>query len=121
MVEGFLFVCFFVFPEETQILYCMNTAYPASSIFTICYQSLSLPHRLDEALSDCILAQEHMRANAVIDYKQLGLRYRLYSWQVRTPIVLPLQHLHHCYIHMWSFARRHNNINYLEKLHGFMT
>ncbi|XP_027018502.1 NADPH oxidase activator 1 isoform X1 [Tachysurus fulvidraco] len=38
--------------------------------------------RLEEALGDCIWAQKHMRANAVIDYKQLGLRYRLYSWQV---------------------------------------
>ncbi|KAJ7993635.1 hypothetical protein DPEC_G00256690 [Dallia pectoralis] len=38
--------------------------------------------RLEEALSDCILAQKNMRDNLVIDYKQLGLRYKLYSWQV---------------------------------------
>ncbi|XP_041644052.1 NADPH oxidase activator 1 [Cheilinus undulatus] len=38
--------------------------------------------RLEEALSDCIWAQKHMRGNMVIDYKQLGLRYKLYSWQV---------------------------------------
>ncbi|MEQ2285552.1 hypothetical protein AMECASPLE_033076 [Ameca splendens] len=38
--------------------------------------------RLEEALSDCIWAQKHMRGNAVIDYRQLGLRYKLYSWQV---------------------------------------
>ncbi|XP_074525948.1 NADPH oxidase activator 1 [Halichoeres trimaculatus] len=38
--------------------------------------------RLEEALSDCIWAQKHMRGNLVIDYRQLGLRYRLYSWQV---------------------------------------
>ncbi|XP_017162016.1 NADPH oxidase activator 1 [Poecilia reticulata] len=37
--------------------------------------------RLEEALSDCIWAQEHMRGNAVIDYRQLGLRYKLYYWQ----------------------------------------
>nr|XP_019957886.1 PREDICTED: NADPH oxidase activator 1-like isoform X1 [Paralichthys olivaceus] len=38
--------------------------------------------RLEEALSDCIWAQKHMRGNAVIDYGQLGLRFKLYSWQV---------------------------------------
>ncbi|XP_034548125.1 NADPH oxidase activator 1-like isoform X2 [Notolabrus celidotus] len=38
--------------------------------------------RLEEALSDCIWAQKHMRANIVIDYRQLGLRFKLYSWQV---------------------------------------
>ncbi|XP_044218960.1 NADPH oxidase activator 1 isoform X1 [Thunnus albacares] len=38
--------------------------------------------RLEEALSDCIWAQKHMRGNIVIDYKQLGLRFKLYSWQV---------------------------------------
>uniref|UniRef100_A0A3Q1FJW3 NADPH oxidase activator 1 n=1 Tax=Acanthochromis polyacanthus TaxID=80966 RepID=A0A3Q1FJW3_9TELE len=37
---------------------------------------------LEEALSDCIWAQKHMRGNVVIDYKQLGLRFKLYSWQV---------------------------------------
>uniref|UniRef100_A0A3Q2NXS0 NADPH oxidase activator 1 n=1 Tax=Fundulus heteroclitus TaxID=8078 RepID=A0A3Q2NXS0_FUNHE len=37
---------------------------------------------LEEALSDCIWAQKHMRGNVVIDYRQLGLRYKLYSWQV---------------------------------------
>ncbi|KAM6930228.1 NADPH oxidase activator 1 [Xenentodon cancila] len=39
-------------------------------------------NRLEEALSDCIWAQKHMRGNAVIDYRQLGLRFKLYSWQV---------------------------------------
>ncbi|XP_069576192.1 NADPH oxidase activator 1 isoform X2 [Brachyistius frenatus] len=38
--------------------------------------------RLEEALSDCIWAQKHMRGNVVIDYRQLGLRFKLYSWQV---------------------------------------
>uniref|UniRef100_A0A3B3WDU6 NADPH oxidase activator 1 n=1 Tax=Poecilia mexicana TaxID=48701 RepID=A0A3B3WDU6_9TELE len=38
--------------------------------------------RSEEALSDCIWAQEHMRGNAVIDYRQLGLRYKLYYWQI---------------------------------------
>ncbi|RVE68801.1 hypothetical protein OJAV_G00095110 [Oryzias javanicus] len=38
--------------------------------------------RLEDALSDCIWAQKHMRKNAVIDYKQLGLRFKLCSWQV---------------------------------------
>lgn len=39
-------------------------------------------YRLEEALSDCIWAQKHMRGNSVIDYKQLGLRFKLSSWQV---------------------------------------
>ncbi|XP_026198493.1 NADPH oxidase activator 1 isoform X2 [Anabas testudineus] len=38
--------------------------------------------RLEDALSDCIWAQKHMRENMVIDYRQLGLRFKLYSWQV---------------------------------------
>ncbi|XP_070820902.1 NADPH oxidase activator 1 [Chaetodon trifascialis] len=38
--------------------------------------------RLEEALSDCIWAQKHMRGNMVIDYRQLGLRFKLYGWQV---------------------------------------
>ncbi|XP_048043590.1 NADPH oxidase activator 1 isoform X1 [Megalobrama amblycephala] len=41
-----------------------------------------MANRLEEALSDCILAQKYMRENPVIDYKQLGLRYKMYSWQV---------------------------------------
>ncbi|CAB1320132.1 unnamed protein product, partial [Coregonus sp. 'balchen'] len=40
-----------------------------------------LASRLEEALNDCISAQKHMRGNMVIDYKQLGLCYKLYSWQ----------------------------------------
>lgn len=43
---------------------------------------MMLLDRLEEALSDCIWAQKHMRGNPVIDYKQLGLRFKLYSWQV---------------------------------------
>lgn len=38
--------------------------------------------RLEEALSDCSLALKHFRGNSVIDYRQLGLRYKLHSWQV---------------------------------------
>ncbi|KAK1792226.1 hypothetical protein P4O66_012186, partial [Electrophorus voltai] len=41
-----------------------------------------MANRLEEALRDCMWAQKYMRDNAVIDYKQLGLRYKLYSWQV---------------------------------------
>ncbi|XP_020774320.1 NADPH oxidase activator 1 isoform X2 [Boleophthalmus pectinirostris] len=43
---------------------------------------MMLLDRLEEALSDCIWAQKQMRNNPVIDYKQLGLRFKLYSWQV---------------------------------------
>uniref|UniRef100_A0A671NUF5 NADPH oxidase activator 1 n=1 Tax=Sinocyclocheilus anshuiensis TaxID=1608454 RepID=A0A671NUF5_9TELE len=41
-----------------------------------------MANRLEEALTDCIWAQKYMRENPVIDYKQLGLRYKMYSWQV---------------------------------------
>ncbi|XP_026102657.1 NADPH oxidase activator 1-like [Carassius auratus] len=41
-----------------------------------------MANRLEEALGDCIWAQKYMRENPVIDYKQLGLRYKMYSWQV---------------------------------------
>uniref|UniRef100_W5M1A7 NADPH oxidase activator 1 n=1 Tax=Lepisosteus oculatus TaxID=7918 RepID=W5M1A7_LEPOC len=41
-----------------------------------------LTSRLEEALSDCALAHRNMRGNPVIEYRQLGLRYKLYSWQV---------------------------------------
>ncbi|XP_071337941.1 NADPH oxidase activator 1 [Trachinotus anak] len=39
-------------------------------------------NRLEEALSDCIWAQKYLRGNMVIDYRQLGLRFKLNSWQV---------------------------------------
>ena len=47
--------------------------------------------RLEEALSDCISAQKHMRGHKMVNYKQLGLRYKLYNWQVR-----PLTSMHVC-------------------------
>ncbi|KAB5528646.1 hypothetical protein PHYPO_G00142630 [Pangasianodon hypophthalmus] len=55
--------------------------------------------RLDEALGDCIWAQKHMRSNAVIDYKQLGLRYRLYSWQILYNAAAV-----HCRLKQWNKA-----------------
>ncbi|XP_059405192.1 NADPH oxidase activator 1 [Carassius carassius] len=41
-----------------------------------------IANRLEEALADCIWAQKFMRENPVIDYKQLGLRFKMYTWQV---------------------------------------
>ncbi|KAI5088436.1 NADPH oxidase activator 1, partial [Silurus meridionalis] len=55
--------------------------------------------RLDEALGDCIWAQKHMRTNAVIDYKQLGLRYRLYTWQILYNAAAV-----HCRLNQWNKA-----------------
>uniref|UniRef100_A0A667XKU0 NADPH oxidase activator 1 n=1 Tax=Myripristis murdjan TaxID=586833 RepID=A0A667XKU0_9TELE len=46
------------------------------------FQRSAVLMQLEDALSDCIWAQKHMRGNMVIDYRQLGLRYKLYSWQV---------------------------------------
>ncbi|XP_053727508.1 NADPH oxidase activator 1 isoform X2 [Synchiropus splendidus] len=56
--------------------------------------------RLEEALSDCVWAQKHMRGNTLIDYNQLGLRFKLYSWQVlhNTAAV-------YCFMGQWDQAR----------------
>ena len=47
-----------------------------------CCMNCHVIHRLDDALSDCIWAKKHMRDNTVIDYRQLGLPHKLFSWQV---------------------------------------
>ncbi|XP_045082957.1 neutrophil cytosol factor 2-like [Coregonus clupeaformis] len=60
--------------------------------------TLIMASRLEEALNDCISAQKHMRGNTVIDYKQLGLRYKLYSWQV-----------------LYNAAAVHSRLNQLDK------
>ncbi|XP_062310624.1 NADPH oxidase activator 1 [Osmerus eperlanus] len=57
-------------------------------------------NRLEEALTDCIWAQKHMRENLVIDYRQLGLRYKLYSWQVLYNAAAV-----HCRMGQWDKAR----------------
>lgn len=50
--------------------------------FCIHYCTIFCLSRVEEALSDCIWALKHMRGNTVIDYRQLGLQFKLYSWQV---------------------------------------
>ncbi|KAJ8285688.1 hypothetical protein GJAV_G00029810 [Gymnothorax javanicus] len=57
-------------------------------------------NRLEEALSDCIWAQKHMRGNPVIDYRQLGLRCKLHSWQVIYNAAAV-----HCRMGLWEKAR----------------
>ncbi|TMS03388.1 NADPH oxidase activator 1 [Larimichthys crocea] len=56
--------------------------------------------RLEEALSDCIWAQKHMRGNVVIDYRQLGLRFKLFSWQVLYNAAVV-----YCYMGQWEQAK----------------
>lgn len=56
--------------------------------------------RLEEALSDCIWAQKHMRGNVVIDYRQLGLRFKLFSWQVLYNAAVV-----YCYMGNWEQAK----------------
>ncbi|XP_028666061.1 NADPH oxidase activator 1-like isoform X1 [Erpetoichthys calabaricus] len=41
-----------------------------------------LTGRLEQALSDCSLALKNQRGNPVIDYRQLGLRFKLHNWEV---------------------------------------
>lgn len=42
-----------------------------------------MAHRFQEALSDFQLALVQLRGNSIIDYTQLGLRFRLQAWEVR--------------------------------------
>ncbi|XP_053552171.1 NADPH oxidase activator 1 [Bombina bombina] len=49
--------------------------------------------RYEKALSDCHLALANLRNNSVIDYKQLGLRYQLYAWEVLYNSAAILSHL----------------------------
>ncbi|KAJ8413836.1 hypothetical protein AAFF_G00064340 [Aldrovandia affinis] len=55
--------------------------------------------RLEEAMTDCIWAQKHMRGNSVIDYRQLGLRYKLHTWQVMYNAAAV-----HCRMGLWEKA-----------------
>ncbi|XP_072287437.1 NADPH oxidase activator 1 isoform X2 [Pyxicephalus adspersus] len=59
----------------------------------------------EKALSDCHLALSQLRNNIVIDYKQLGLRHLLFTWEIlyNTAII-------HCYLGQWDAAQ--------EKLNG---
>ncbi|KAI1900535.1 hypothetical protein AGOR_G00050930 [Albula goreensis] len=57
--------------------------------------------RLEEALTDCIWAQKHMRGNPVIDYRQLGLRFKLHGWQVMYNAAAV-----HCRMGLWEKARK---------------
>ncbi|XP_061585689.1 NADPH oxidase activator 1 isoform X3 [Cololabis saira] len=66
--------------------------------------------RLEEALSDCIWAQKHMRGNVVIDYRQLGLRFKLYSWQVLYNAAAV-----NCRMGQWERAREVLNLASLER------
>ncbi|KAM8934348.1 NADPH oxidase activator 1 [Pelodytes ibericus] len=55
--------------------------------------------RYDKAVGDCHLALAQLRNNIVIDYKQLGLRYLLYSWEVLYNTAAAL-----CYLQRWQSA-----------------
>nr|XP_033817663.1 NADPH oxidase activator 1 isoform X2 [Geotrypetes seraphini]XP_033817664.1 NADPH oxidase activator 1 isoform X2 [Geotrypetes seraphini] len=67
----------------------------------------------EEALEDCKLALTHMRTNAFIDYKQLGLRHMLYAWEViyNTAAV-------HCHLGQWQQAREKLDQAIEQKLEG---
>ncbi|XP_061460473.1 NADPH oxidase activator 1 [Rhineura floridana] len=57
--------------------------------------------RYEEALNDCRLALLHLRTGPFIDYKQLGLKFVLYPWEVlyNTATV-------YCRLGKWQDARR---------------
>lgn len=63
-------------------LSCFYLRYLSSLDISVLWRLCYCLSRMEEALSDCIWAQKHMRENPVIDYRQLGLRFKLYSWQV---------------------------------------
>ncbi|NWY51651.1 NOXA1 oxidase, partial [Chionis minor] len=54
----------------------------------------------EEALSDYHLAFSHLRQNPFIDYKQLGLRYILYAWEVLYSTAAA-----QCRLQQWQEAR----------------
>ncbi|CAH2316912.1 NADPH oxidase activator 1 [Pelobates cultripes] len=55
--------------------------------------------RYEKALCDCHHSLAQLRNNKVIDYKQLGLHYLLYSWEIlyNTAVIL-------CYLGRWENA-----------------
>ncbi|KAM5146764.1 NADPH oxidase activator 1 [Mantella aurantiaca] len=61
--------------------------------------------RYEKALSDCHLALAQLRNNSVIDYKQLGLRHLLFSWEIlyNTAVIL-------CYLGEWDSAPEKLNV-----------
>ena len=52
------------------------------SLVLLYLRCLSLSVRFVDALKDFELALTHLRGNLLIDYKQLGLQYKLYSCEV---------------------------------------
>ncbi|KFQ17620.1 NADPH oxidase activator 1, partial [Merops nubicus] len=54
----------------------------------------------EEALSDYQMAFRHLRKNPFIDYKQLGLRYILYAWEVLYSTAAV-----QCQLQQWQEAR----------------
>ncbi|NXY82946.1 NOXA1 oxidase, partial [Alcedo cyanopectus] len=54
----------------------------------------------EEALSDYQTAFSHLRKNPFIDYKQLGLRYILYAWEVLYSMAAA-----QCQLQQWQEAR----------------
>ncbi|NWR89554.1 NOXA1 oxidase, partial [Furnarius figulus] len=54
----------------------------------------------EDALSDYHMAFSHLRQNPFIDYKQLGLRYILYAWEVLYSTAAV-----QCHLQQWQEAR----------------
>ena len=48
----------------------------------VTYSHLIFPDRFVDGLKDFESALSHLRSNLLIDYKQLGLQYKLYSCEV---------------------------------------
>ncbi|XP_043843503.1 NADPH oxidase activator 1 [Dromiciops gliroides] len=57
--------------------------------------------RFPEALSDYVLALANLRNNTFIDYKQLGLRYKLQAWEVLYNMAAV-----QCHLGLWEEATR---------------
>lgn len=56
--------------------------------------------RYEKALSDCHLALAQLRNNSVIDYKQLGLRHLLFTWEVGIGLCNGLQVIFNLQFHI---------------------
>lgn len=70
----------------------------------LCNSFCDLTRSYEDALSDFELAEKNLRGNVLIDYKQLGLQYKLYSCEVGG-LLLALYVAEHAVlrIHMCAF------------------
>ncbi|XP_053329789.1 NADPH oxidase activator 1 [Spea bombifrons] len=72
--------------ELQQSLEAFDTSLGKDRCLAVGFSQRSYVHfqlqKYEKALSDCHQASAHLRNNSLIDYKQLGLKYVLHTWEV---------------------------------------